>query len=238
MASLLSTESLILKLHEIAAVKFGNFKLKSDIFSPIYIDLRLIDLPMLMRYNEVKDYGIAKAIEGVFKPEQVCLIIEDLVTSGALVLETAVPLHTAGLKVQDVVVLIDQEQGGRENLEENVIQLHSLFRLSEMVSVLKKNGKVAEETEGIVLKFVEVNRNVAAPPIVSTNVEKVRVKGLSFEERAKVSKNPTGKRLFEVIVQKQSNLCVAADVGIAKELLDIAENVRFSWNFLIFPENL
>ncbi|KAB2611808.1 uridine 5'-monophosphate synthase-like [Pyrus ussuriensis x Pyrus communis] len=143
---------------------------------------------MLMRRKEVKDYGTG-----------VCLIIEDLVTSGASVLETAAPLRAAGLKVQDAVVLIDREQGGRDNLEENGIRLHSLFRLSEM--------------------------KVAAPPVVPTNVEKVRVRGLAFEERAKVSKNPTGKLLFEVMVQKQSNLCVAADVGTAKELLDIAEKV-------------
>lgn len=198
----MNNSELILKLHQIGAVKFGEFKLKSGIMSPIYIDLRVtvsypevlrtvaeamwnkvsnlqFDLicgvpytalpiataisiahnkPMIMRRKEVKDYGTRKAIEGAFKTGQAVLVVEDLVTSGSSVFETIEPLELEGLKVKDVIVLLDREQGGKENLAGKKYNLHSVFNMTELLDTLLNNQKISHGTYDKTIKFIKENQ--------------------------------------------------------------------------------
>eukprot|EP00201_Polytomella_parva_P017562 CAMPEP_0175071482 /NCGR_PEP_ID=MMETSP0052_2-20121109/19270_1 /TAXON_ID=51329 ORGANISM="Polytomella parva, Strain SAG 63-3" /NCGR_SAMPLE_ID=MMETSP0052_2 /ASSEMBLY_ACC=CAM_ASM_000194 /LENGTH=484 /DNA_ID=CAMNT_0016338663 /DNA_START=345 /DNA_END=1799 /DNA_ORIENTATION=+ len=268
-------EDLVLKLNKIEAVKFGEFKLKSGLISPVYIDLRLIvsypdileqvarvmwnqikacdfdiicgvpytalpiatcmslgfNLPMVMRRKEVKEYGTKKAIEGAYQAGQRCLIVEDLVTSGASVLETLRPLTSAGLNVSDVVVLIDREQGGEAHLSRQGLKLHAAFRLTKMLDVLVKHQQVSEEIASKVHAFVAGNQTIIPSPTpIPTPTPTplpipVKCKRLPYENRIPLCKNEMSRRCLEIMVTKKTNLSVAADVATAEEMLAIADAV-------------
>lgn len=107
------------------------------------------NMPMIMRRKEKKDYGTKQMIEGVYHPGQTCLIIEDVVTTGGSILETTVELENAGLRVQDVVALIDREQGGRETLEEKYT-FHAILSLSTILETLFESKEVAASEKPII----------------------------------------------------------------------------------------
>lgn len=46
---------------------------------------------------------------------------------------------------------------------------------------------------------------------------------IPFEERVGLAQNPAGRKLFELMVRKRSNLAVAADVDTVQEMLRIAD---------------
>jgi uridine monophosphate synthetase len=111
------------------------------------------DVPMVMRRKEKKDYGTKQLIEGVFTPGQHCLIIEDVITTGGSIIETAADLKDAGLVIHDVVVLIDREQGGRQNLEKH-FKVHSVLTLSGIFETLLSSTIITNDERTIIEKFI------------------------------------------------------------------------------------
>lgn len=175
-------------------------------------------LPMIMRRKEVKDYGTKKAIEGNYRVGQSCLVIDDMITDGKSKLETIEPLQSEGLVVRDVVVLADREQGGRENLFENNLKLHSVFTITEMLQTLKEFNKIDELTYNKVIDYLNEYK-------VEQRIKFLKNNPNSYSNRAEKSINPTGKKLLQIMDLKQTNLAVAADVITKKELLDIADTL-------------
>ena len=114
--------------------------------------------PMVMRRKEAKDYGTKKIIEGHFLAKQKCLIIEDLITSGMSIFETIEPLEREGLLVKDIVVLLNREQGGEENLESKGYHLTSVLSMTELLNILLEQNKIDEKTFAEINNFIKQNQ--------------------------------------------------------------------------------
>ncbi|MFH0837864.1 MAG: orotate phosphoribosyltransferase [Patescibacteria group bacterium] len=114
--------------------------------------------PMLYARKEVKDYGTKRKLEGIFNAGETVLLVDDLITTGESKFETIAPFEEVGLKVKDVIVLVDREQGGKRLLEAKGYHLHAVLKIHEMLEVLKKEGKIDGSMVDSVLAFLAANQ--------------------------------------------------------------------------------
>src|SRR3989338_2769722 len=192
-------EKIALDLFKLNAVMFGNFKLKSGIMSPFYVDLRLSisspkllnlvgkalhsksrklkfnrvcgipfagipfgvvvslnsNKPMILLRLQVKGHGTKKLIEGQFKKGEKILLVDDLITTGLSKFESIYSLKNSGLKVTDIVVLIDRMQSAGPILKKKNVRLHSFMTIKELFSILLKKNKITKEQFEKSMDFVD-----------------------------------------------------------------------------------
>jgi orotate phosphoribosyltransferase len=82
--------------------------------------------------NSKKTYATGKMIEGVIKPDDVVLLVEDIATTGGQVLEAAKVITEAGAKVKKIVAVIDRKQGAAENISEAGYKFESIFTKDDL----------------------------------------------------------------------------------------------------------
>ncbi len=117
------------------------------------------NIPMI--YARVRPEGTGKrGIEGRFNIGDAALIIDDLITRGSSVLETAELLEENSLKVKDVIVLVDREHGATERLRRRGYNLISILKLDVMLNHYMSRGLISEETYNICAEYLHSKQGV------------------------------------------------------------------------------
>ncbi|HLY26320.1 MAG TPA: orotate phosphoribosyltransferase [Aggregatilineales bacterium] len=125
---------------------------------PIAVALALrINRPMIYTRKERKEYGTGKLIEGEYQPGETALVIDDLITRGDSKIEAISPLRDAGLKVNDIAVLIDRESGGVQALARDGIAVYAALRLTEMLDILQNAGRLDPQQRNTIDEWLKVN---------------------------------------------------------------------------------
>ena len=101
--------------------------------------------PMIYPRKEVKTYGTKAEIEGEYHAGETAVVIDDLATTGGSKFEAIEKLTGAGLKVKDVVVLIDRQSGAKEALAEAGYNLHTVLTITQLLDYWESTGKVEKD---------------------------------------------------------------------------------------------
>ncbi len=112
-----------------------------------------VNTPMI--YIHPPQTSKADIIEGVYVRGQSCLIIDDLITGGGSILQTAATLSQAGLVVHDAVTLIDRSEGGKAALKAAGINLVSILTLEQIVTYLMSAGHIEEDVYRQAMGYIE-----------------------------------------------------------------------------------
>jgi uridine monophosphate synthetase len=111
--------------------------------------------PAVFPRKEARTYGSRVEIEGRFKAGERVVVINDLAATGLSKFDAIDKLVTAGMVVEDVVVLIDRQAGTREALASAGIRLHAVLTLSDLLDYWERNERIPGDQITAVRKFME-----------------------------------------------------------------------------------
>ena len=105
---------------------------------PLVVALALeTGIPYVIIRKEKREHGTGKQIEGGDVKGKSVLIVEDVTTSGGSVVKTIQILRENNAEVEKVLVVVDRENGAREQLQKLEVEFIPLVSVSE---ILKNKG--------------------------------------------------------------------------------------------------
>jgi orotate phosphoribosyltransferase len=165
LARLLSSPTQLCSIAKVAAEQVTQIMYSDKIDKLASIELKgalivpsiacKINLPCVIVRKENKAYGVTGRIAGadVAKGDNI-LFFDDVISEGLSKIEGIKPLQELGGNIRHLIVVVNREQGGKENLEKIGFKVHALAKISEIVSSLRQHNRISKKQADEVLDYV------------------------------------------------------------------------------------
>ena len=89
--------------------------------------------PYVIARKQQKEYGTANLVEGRLEEGEEVVVVEDIATTGQSAVDAVAALRDAGAVVNRALIVVDREEGGRENLAEVGVEMEALVTASDLL---------------------------------------------------------------------------------------------------------
>lgn len=133
--------------------KLASIELKGALLLPSIASK--LNMPSVVVRKTRKQYGLTGRIAGgtIVEGENI-LFFDDVISDGMSKLEGIKPLEEAGAEIEHVMVVVDREQRGGDNIERAGYRFHALAKISELIENLLQSSRIPKEQAKAVLDHV------------------------------------------------------------------------------------
>lgn len=110
---------------KIAGVELGSVSIATAVSLETEKDLLIIR-------KKAKEYGTKNKIEGELNPGDNVIVMEDVTTTGGSVSKAVDEIRAVSGNVNKIYVIVDRQEGAKENLAENNVELIPLVTIEEL----------------------------------------------------------------------------------------------------------
>lgn len=114
------------------------------------------NLPCVVVRKEEKTYGATGRTAGALvRRGNAALFFDDVISEGTSKLEAIRPLEQLGARIEHILVVVDRQQGGKENLAKLGYKVHALAEVTQLAGRLLQESKISKEHADAVINYVK-----------------------------------------------------------------------------------
>jgi orotate phosphoribosyltransferase len=113
--------------------------------------------PFLYVRKGMRRHGRKRRVEGILVSGDRVLLVDDLATTGLSLRKAAEAVRAEGGVVTQAVAFLDREEGGKQRLAKQGIELHALLNMSEVAEILYETESIDQESYKTITKQIKKN---------------------------------------------------------------------------------